>query len=106
MSAIDSHPILGQLSEHERQMTDVSKIQNAISERRRVMDRDGKLTTVMAGFIGISGLFFMKPLSFYVILSLLVIGLPLIWRHLAKEAREFAMSDDEILEVLSLNKDK
>jgi hypothetical protein len=29
-----------------------------------------------------------------------VIGLPLVWRHLLKEAREFVMTDEEIGEVL------
>ena len=101
MSTIDTHPILGQLNEKDRQLKDISKIQDALAERRRIMDRDGKLTTLAAGVVGISGLFFMKPLSFYLILGLLVIGLPLVWRHLVKEAREFNMSDDEVLKVIN-----
>lgn len=101
MSTIDTHPILGQLNEKDRQLKDISKIQDALAERRRIMDRDGKLTTLAAGVVGISGLFFMKPLSFYLILGLLVIGLPLVWRHLVKEAREFNMSDDEILKIIN-----
>ena len=101
MSAIDKHPILGQLKEKDRRLKDVNKLQEALAERRRVMERDGKVTTVVAGFVGISGLFFMKPLSFYIILGLLVLGLPLVWRHLIKEAREFKMSDEEIQAVLN-----
>jgi len=100
MSKIDSHPILGQLNETQRRLTDVRQFQEAIVERSRVMERDGKLTTVVAGLIGITGLFFMKPLPFYLILGLLVLGLPLVWRHLVKEAREFTMTDDEIKAVL------
>lgn len=103
MSAIDEHPILGQLNEADRRLKDVALIQAAIAERRHVMDRDGKLTTIAAGFVGISGLFFLKPLSFYLVLGLLVIGLPLVWRHLIKEARDFTMNDEEIQAVL--NKD-
>jgi len=101
MSAIDTHPILGQLNETDRRLKDISKIQEAIAKRRRIMDRDGKLTTLAAGVVGLSGLFFMKPLSFYLILGLLVVGLPLVWRHLVNEAREFSMSDDEILKVIN-----
>ena len=100
MSALDKHPILGQLNEKDRRLTDVIKIQEALTERRRIMKRDGKLTTLAAGIAGITGLFFMKPLSFYIILGLLVIGLPLIWRHLVKESREFRLSDAEIQTVL------
>jgi len=100
MSKIDSHPILGLLNETQRRLTDVTHLQAALAERRRVMDRDGKVTTVVAGFIGISGLFFMNPLPFYLVLGLLVIGLPLVWRHLIKEAREFSMTDVEIQAVL------
>ncbi|NQV15803.1 hypothetical protein HQ531_10135 [bacterium] len=106
MSAIDKHPILGQLSEQDRRTNDVKKLQKALAERRRVMDRDGKYTTAIAGFVGISGLFFMKPLSFYLILGMLVVGLPLIWRHLVKEAQDFNMSDDEIHKVLEAVKSK
>jgi len=100
MKAIDTHPILGQLKEADRRLNDVSRLQEALEERRHIMERDGKLTTVAAGLVGISGLFFMKPFSFYLILGLLVVGLPLIWRHLTKEAREFRMSDEEIQAVL------
>jgi len=100
MSHIDSHPILGQLNETQRRARSVPELQDALAERRRVMARDGKVTTVVAGFIGISGLFFMNPLPFYLILGLLVVGLPLVWRHLLQEAREFAMSDAEIQEIL------
>ena len=100
MSRIDEHPILGQLNELERQLRDVDALQEAIAERRRVLERDGKVTTVVAGLIGISGLFFMKPLSFYIVLALLVIFLPVVWRHLVKEAREFAMTDEEIHDLL------
>jgi hypothetical protein len=102
MNKIDTHPILGQLNETQRRLTDVTEIQAALAERRRVMERDGKYTTVVAGVIGISGLFFMNPLPFYLVLGLLVIGLPLIWRHLVKEAREFEMTDDEISEILKV----
>lgn len=101
MSTIDIHPILGQLNETERRLNDVTKLQNALSERRRIMDRDGKMTTVVAGIVGISGLFFMNPLPFYLVLGLLVLGLPLVWRHLVKEAREFTMTDEEIKTVLN-----
>jgi len=100
MSKIDEHPILGQLKASDRQLQDVQALQDAISERRRTLERDGKVTTVVAGLIGLSGLFFMKPLSFYLILALLVFGLPAIWRHLVKEAREFSMTDEEILQIL------
>jgi len=100
MSKIDSHPILGLLNETQRRLTDVTQLQAALAERRRVMDRDGKVTTLVAGFIGISGLFFMNPLPFYLVLGLLVLGLPLVWRHLVKEAREFSMSDEDIQAVL------
>ena len=100
MSRIDEHPILGQLNESERQLRDVDALQEAIAERRRVLERDGKVTTVVAGLIAISGLFFMKPLSFYIVLALLVIFLPVVWRHLVKEAREFAMTDEEIHDLL------
>ncbi|MBT3254734.1 MAG: hypothetical protein HN995_06270 [Candidatus Marinimicrobia bacterium] len=100
MTTIDEHPILGQLNETQRRLTDVAQIQEAVAERRRVMERDGKYTTVVAGLIGITGLFFMNPLPFYLVLGLLVIGLPLVWRHLLKEAREFVMTDEEIGEVL------
>ena len=96
MSKIDSHPILGQLNDTQRRLTDVAEIQEALAERRRVMERDGKYTTVVAGVIGITGLFFMKPLPFYLVLGLLVVGLPLVWRHLVKEAREFIMTNEEI----------
>ncbi len=101
MSTMDKHPILGQLNENDRRLQDVDKIQTALTERRRIMDRDGKLTTVVAGFIGISGLFFMKQLPFLIILGLLVIGLPVLWIHLRKEAREFTLSDEEIQSVLN-----
>jgi len=100
MSNIDHHPILGQLSERDRQSNSVEDLQKALTERRRVMERDGKLTTIVSGIIGISALFFMKPLPFYLILGLLVAGLPLVWRHLVKEAREFRMTDDEIEELI------
>ncbi len=103
MTKIDEHPILGQLNETQRRLTDVSKLQDALVERRHVMERDGKITTVVAGVIGITGLFFMNPLPFYLVLGLLVVGLPLVWRHLVKEAREFAMTDDEIQAVLNDN---
>ena len=102
MSAFDDHPILGQLNETQRHLTDIKQIQEALAERRRVMDRDGKLTTVLAGVVGISGLFFMQPLPFYLVLGLLVIGLPLVWRHLVKEAREFTMTDEEIEKMLKV----
>lgn len=102
MSNIESHPILGQLNETKRRLTDVAEIQAALAERRRVMERDGKYTTIVAGVIGISGLFFMNPLPFYLVLGLLVIGLPLVWRHLIREAREFEMTDDEISETLKV----
>ncbi|MBC8376383.1 MAG: hypothetical protein H8E26_10090 [FCB group bacterium] len=101
MTNIDSHPILGQLNETQRGLKDVTEIQEALAERRRVMERDGKYTTVVAGIICITGLFFMNPLPFYLVLGLLVVGLPLVWRHLVKEAREFVMTDEEILEVVS-----
>jgi len=100
MSAIDNHPILGQLKEKDRLLNSVEELQSAMTERRRIMDRDGKLTTVVSGFIGISGLFFMQELPFYLVLALLVFGLPLIWRHLVKEAQEFAVTDEEIAEIL------
>lgn len=100
MSTIDTHPILGQLKESDRRSNDVTQIQEALEERRRVLERDGKVTTVVSGLIGISALFFMKPLSFYIILALLVLGLPAVWRHLVKEAREFGMTDEEIKELL------
>ena len=106
MNKIDAHPILGQLNETQRRLTDVAERQEALAERRRVMERDGKYTTVIAGVIGITGLFFMNPLPFYIILALLVTGLPLIWRHLIKEAREFVMSDDEIEEILKVESRK
>lgn len=101
MSKIDHHPILGQLSEGDRQNPSVETLQEALAERRRVMERDGKLTTVVSGIVGISALFFMKPLPFYLILALLIIGLPLVWRHLVKEARDFVMTDAEIEEIIS-----
>ncbi len=101
MNKIDSHPILGQLNEAQRKFTDVGEIQEAITQRSRVMERDGKVTTVVAGVIGISGLFFLNPLPFYLVLGLLVIGLPLVWRYLVKEAREFKMSDEEIRSALT-----
>lgn len=101
MQSIDSHPILGQLNETQRRLKDVGQIQEALAERRRIMERDGKITTVVAGFIGISGLFFMKPFPFYLVLGLLAIGLPLVWRHLVNEARAFSMTDEEILKVIS-----
>ncbi len=100
MSKIDTHPILGQLNETERRLTEVSKIQAALAERRRVMERDGKYTTFVAGLIGVSGLFFMNPLPFFLVIGLLLVGLPLIWRHLIKEAREFVVSDEEIEDIL------
>ncbi len=100
MRTLDKHPILGQLNETDRRLTDVSKIKEALTERRRIMERDGKLTTVAVGIAGITGLFFMKPLSFYLILGLLVVGLPLVWRHLAKESKEFTMTNEEIKAVL------
>lgn len=106
MNTIDSHPILGQLNESQRRLKDVAELQKALSERRRVMERDGKVTTVVSGMIGISGLFFMKPLPFYLVLGLLVLGLPLIWRHLVKEARAFAMTDAEIEEILKVKSKK
>ena len=52
MTTIDEHPILGQLNETQRRLTDVAQIQEAVAERRRVMERDGKYTTVVAGLIG------------------------------------------------------
>jgi len=104
MNALDKHPILGQLKESDRLITDVEKIQSALSERRDIMERDGKLTTIASGVAGMTGLFFMKPLPFYIILGLLVIGLPLIWRHLKQEAREFTMTDAEIETVLENRK--
>ena len=102
MSTIDNHPILGQLNETQRRLTDVEDIQAALEERRQIMDRDGKITTVVAGVVGISGLFFMNLLPFYLVLGLLVVGLPLVWRHLVKEAREFTMTDEEVAEILKL----
>ncbi len=104
MNNFDSHPILGQLSESDKQLTDVAEIQRVLAERRRVMERDGKYTTVVAGIIGISGLFFLNPLPFYLVLGLLMIGLPLVWRHLVKEARAFIMTDKEIEAVLKLER--
>lgn len=104
MTPIDQHPLLGQLSERDRQLSSVEDLQKALAERRRVMERDGKLTTVVSGLIGISALFFMKPLPFYIILGLLVFGLPLVWRHLVKEAREFSMTDQEIIEAINKKK--
>ena len=103
MNHIDKHPILGQLKESDRRLTEVSAIQAAIAERRRILERDGKVTTVVAGVIGLSGLFFMKPLSFYIVLALLLLGLPAVWRHLVKEAREFSMTDEEINDILNNN---
>ncbi|MCF7807079.1 MAG: hypothetical protein K9M49_00510 [Candidatus Marinimicrobia bacterium] len=103
MSTIDTHPILGQLKESDRRTKNVDQLQAAIAERRRILDRDGKVTTVISGLIGISALFFMKPLSFYIILTLLILGLPAVWRHLVKEAREFAMTDEEIQSILDSN---
>jgi len=100
MRKIDDHPILGQLKESDRRLRDVPALQEAIAERRQILERDGKVTTVVAGVIGLSGLFFMKPLSFYLVLALLVLGLPAVWRHLVKEAREFTMTDEEIKEIL------
>jgi len=101
LNNIDQHPILGQLNEMQRKLTNVEQIQEVLAERRRLLQRDGKLTTVVSGFIGISGLFFMQTLPFYLVLAMLVIGLPLLWRYLVKEAREFAMSNEEIEQVLS-----
>ncbi len=103
MNAIDSHPVLGQLNPTQRNLTSVSQIQDALAEQRRVMARDGKYTTIVAGVISISGLFFLNPLPFYLVLGLLVIGLPLVWRHLQKEARDFKMTDDEIGEILEVD---
>jgi len=100
MSTIDKHPILGQLNETQRRYVNVNQLQEALAQRRKIMNRDGKLTTVVAGIIGISGLFFMKPLPFYIVLGLLVIGLPMVWNHLLREAREFSMSDKEIETIL------
>lgn len=100
MSVIDQHPILGQLAEADRRDTTLASLQQALAERRCIMERDGKLTTIAAGFICISGLFFMQTLPFFLVLALLVIGLPLVWRHLIKEAREFSMTDVEIEDVL------
>jgi hypothetical protein len=100
MSKFDDHPILGQLKESDRQLRDVQALQAAIAERRRILVRDGRVTTIVAGIIGMSGLFFMKPLSFYIILGLLILGLPAVWRHLIKEAHEFSMTDAEIQEAL------
>jgi hypothetical protein len=100
MTKIDNHPVLGQLNESDRRLTEVDKLQAALNERRRILARDGRATTIVAGIVGISGLFFMKPLSFYLILGLLLLGLPLVWRHLAKEAREFSMTDEEIQSIL------
>ncbi|MEA3287244.1 MAG: hypothetical protein U9Q77_07705 [Candidatus Marinimicrobia bacterium] len=100
MSAIDKHPILGQLKESDRLLNDVAKLQTAVKERSRIMERDGKITTVISGIIGISGLFFMNQLPFFIILGLLVVGLPVLWIHLGKEAREFTISDDEIREAI------
>jgi len=100
LNNIDQHPILGQLNEAQRSLTNVEQIQGALAERRYLLERDGKITTVASGIIGISGLFFMQTLPFYLVLALLVVALPLIWRHLAKEAREFAMSDEEIEQIL------
>ena len=102
MNRLDQHPVLGQLTETQRRLTNVDLIQEALAERRRLLERDGKITTVVSGFIGISGLFFLQPLPFYLVLAMLVIGLPLIWRHLVKEAREFAMSDEEIEQILKV----
>ncbi len=102
MNSMDQHPILGQLNKTQRKLTSVAEIQEALAERRRLLERDGKLTTVVSGFIGISGLFFLQTLPFYLVLAMLVIGLPLIWRHLVKEAREFAMSDEEIEQILKV----
>ncbi len=106
MNKLDQHPVLGQLTEPQRRLTNVDLIQEALAERRRLLERDGKITTVVSGFIGISGLFFLQPLPFYLVLTLLVIGLPLIWRHLVKEARELAMSDEEIEQVLKVGSRK
>ena len=75
MRLIDKHPILGQLKESDRQLKDVARLQEAIVERRKILERDGKVTTIIAGFVGISGLFFMKPLSFYLILGLQLLRL-------------------------------
>jgi len=102
MSKLDTHPILGQLNETQRRLDTVEQLQEALAERRRVMERDGKYTTIVAGIIGLTGLFFMKPLAFYLVLGLLIIGLPLVWRHLVKEAREFVMSDEELEEILKV----
>ncbi|NQV50411.1 MAG: hypothetical protein HQ507_07935 [Candidatus Marinimicrobia bacterium] len=106
MNRLDQHPVLGQLTETQRRLTNVDQIQAALAERRRLLERDGKITTVVSGIIGISGLFFMQTLPFYLVLTLLVVGLPLIWRHLVKEARELAMSDDEIEQVLKVESRK
>lgn len=96
MNRLDSHPVVGQLNETQRRSKSVEQIQAALAERRRVMERDGKLTTIAAGFIGLSALFFMNPLPFYLILAMMIVGLPMVWRHLVKEAREFTITDDEL----------
>lgn len=104
MSTLDEHPILGQLSERDRHLDSVTDLQAALNERRRIMIRDGRLTTAAAGIIGLPALFFLKPLPFYLVLGLLVFGLPLVWRNLMREAREFAMTDEEIRAVLDANR--
>ena len=106
MSGIHQHPILGQLNESERRLTKVSELQEALKARRRILERDGKLTTVAAGLIGISGLFFMQRLAFFLVLGLLLVGLPLVWRHLTREARDFSMTDEEIEEILKIENKK
>ena len=100
MKSLDQHPILGQLNEQERLLRSVPELQAAVTERRRIMMRDGRLTTIASGVIGISGLFFLNPLPFYLVLGLLVLGLPLVWRHLVNEAKDFAMEDDDIQAAL------
>ena len=97
---LEEHPIIGQLKQEDRQSRDVDTILKAIEERSRIMDRDGKATTIVTGVVGISGLFFNKPLAFFLVLALLVVGLPLVWIHLRKEAREFTMTREEVEAVL------
>lgn len=97
---MDNHPIVGQLNETQRRSESVEQIQAAMAERRRVMERDGKLTTIASGFIGLSALFFLNPLPFYLILAMMIVGLPLVWRHLVREAREFTITDEELKSLL------
>ncbi len=106
MNSLDTHTLLGQLNETQRQLKTVEELQSAMAERRRILARDGRATTVVAGVVGISGLFFMRELPFYLILGLLVVGIPLVWRHLVKEAAEFTLTDTEIEAVLNENKKK